>query len=124
MTEWTRDELAAFNQNETLQNQPFNDDKKSFEEDNPVWTVIVGQRVFIRGAKGPKNTKWYVAGTANGGHVAVAGKTFAVDYKAVQDANTIKAVNDALAKKYPGDPSLAPMTSELAQSATVELVKQ
>lgn len=107
-----------------MQNQPFNDDKKSFEEDNPVWTVIVGKRVFIRGAKWPKNTKWYVAGTANGGHVVEDGKTFVVEYEMVKDAATIQAVNDAMAKKYPGDPSLAPMTSKLAQSATVELVKK
>lgn len=52
------------------------------------------------------------------------GKTFVVEYEMVKDAATIQAVNDAMAKKYPGDPSLAPMTSKLAQSATVELVKK
>lgn len=64
MASWTKEELAAFAQAATLQNKPFNADQASFEENNPVWEVVV---IYIRGAKGTKKTQWYLAGTQNGG---------------------------------------------------------
>lgn len=124
MSEWTKEELTDFDNSKTLQNRPFNDDHKTFEEDNPVWTVVVENRVFVRGAKGPKNSKWYVVGTKNSGEVEVNNKKYNVEYNAVTDTETIAAVSEAMRAKYPNDPSLKPMTSSLASSATVELVKR
>lgn len=124
MTEWTKDELSLFADSKTLQNRPLNDDGKTFEEDNPVWCVVADNRLFVRAAKGPQNSKWYVAGTRNGGEVEVAGHKFEVEYHAVNKPADVNLVSDAMGKKYPGDPSLAPMTSDLAASATVELLKK
>lgn len=36
MTKWTDEEIATFKNAQTLQNRPYNDDKTTFEEDNPV----------------------------------------------------------------------------------------
>ena len=57
MASWNEEELKAFEEAQTLQNRPYNDDHESFAEDNPVWKVTVGKQVFIRGAKGIENTK-------------------------------------------------------------------
>lgn len=67
MSTWTKEELNEFNKAQTLQNKPFNDDGVTFEEDNPVWEVVNDERLYIRGAKGTQDTKWYVAGIKNGG---------------------------------------------------------
>lgn len=57
MNKWTNEEIAAFDKAQTLHNRPYNDDKTTFEEDNPAWEVTVDNQVFIRGAKGIKDTK-------------------------------------------------------------------
>lgn len=54
MNKWTNEEIAAFDKAQTLHNRPYNDDKTTSEEDNPVWEVTVDNQVFIRGAKGIK----------------------------------------------------------------------
>ena len=66
MNKWTNKEIVAFDKAQTLQNRPYNNDKTTFEEDNLVWEVTVDNQVFIRGAKGVNDTKWYQAGTQNG----------------------------------------------------------
>ncbi len=75
------------------------DDKTTFEEDNSVWEVTVDNQVFIHGAKGIKDTKWYQAGTKNGGQIEVAGQKFEVEYQAVNNAEIIEDVPEAFNKK-------------------------
>ncbi|CCI81841.1 DUF2255 family protein [Lactobacillus hominis] len=71
----------------------------TFEEDNPVWEVTVDNQVFIRGAKGVKDTKWYQAGVKNGGQIEVAGQKFEVEYQAVNNVEIIEDVTEAFNKK-------------------------
>lgn len=119
---WTKEELANFNESSTLQNHPF-DSNKHWTEDNPVWCVVADNRLFIRGAKGDKATKWVLNGTANGGEVAVEGKLYQVNYNLVTDKETIKLVTEAYEKKYHGQYPIDLMVSEIAESGTVELIK-
>ncbi|WP_239669376.1 DUF2255 family protein [Lactobacillus gasseri] len=60
--------------------------------------LTVDNQVFIRGAKGIKDTKWYQAGTKNGGQIEVAGQKFEVKYQAVNNAELIKDVTEAFNK--------------------------
>ncbi|MDO5009020.1 MAG: DUF2255 family protein [Lactobacillus johnsonii] len=124
MVKWTKDELTLFANSKTLQNRPLNNDGQTFEENNPIWCVVANDRLFVRAAKGPKNSKWYVAGTHNGGQVEVDGQKFAVEYRAIINPEDVELVSAAMKKKYLGDPSLTPMTSALASQATVELIKK
>lgn len=123
MSTWTKKELNEFSNAKTLQNRPLNDDKVSFEEDNPVWEVVTNDKLYIRGAKGTKNTKWYVAGVKNGGQVVVNGKNFNVKYVPVTDQAEIQAVTEAFNKKYHGQYPIDLMVSDEVALATVELVK-
>lgn len=97
-----------------MQNRPYNDDK-SFAEDNPVWEVTVDKQVFIRGAKGIENTKWYQAGIKNSGQV---------EYQPVQNAELIKQVTAAYNKKYQGQYPIDLMVSDPVAKATVAVVKK
>ncbi|MDK8085640.1 DUF2255 family protein [Lactobacillus paragasseri] len=124
MTKWTDEEIATFKNAQTLQNRPYNDDKTTFEEDNPVWEVTVDNQVFIRGAKGVNDTKWYQAGTKNGGQIEVADQKFEVKYQAVNNAGLIKDVTEAFNKKYHGQYPIDLMVSDLVAQATVALVKR
>lgn len=124
MTQWTDEEIAAFKNAQTLQNRPYNDDRSSFAEDNPVWEVVVDNQVFIRGAKGIKDTKWYQAGTKNGGQVEVAGQKFEVEYQAVENAALIKQVTEAYNDKYHGQYPIDLMVSDPVAKATIAIVKK
>ena len=124
MNKWTNKEIVAFDKAQTLQNRPYNNDKTTFEEDNLVWEVTVDNQVFIRGAKGVNDTKWYQAGTQNGGQIEVAGKKFEVEYQAVNNTELIKDVTEAFNKKYHGQYPIDLMVSDTVAQATVALVKR
>lgn len=124
MTKWTEEELTAFKDAQTLQNRPYSDDHRSFLEDNPVWEVTVDKQVFIRGAKGIKDTKWYQAGIKNGGQVEVGDKTFEVEYEPVKNDKLIKQVTAAYNKKYQGQYPIDLMVSDPVAKATVAIVKK
>lgn len=123
MSAWTKEELADFEKVEALQNKPYEDDGKSFEQDIPTWTVVVNGNLYVRGAKG-KDTKWVNFGIKNGGQVGVNGKTYEVSYKLVDNPNEIAAVSEAFKSKYPVGSILTMMTGDLASTATVKLVKK
>lgn len=124
MTKWSEEELLKFKQAQTLQNRPFNDDQETFEEDNPVWEVVVDGRLFIRGAKGIDDTKWYQAGVKNGGQVSVDGQNYDVRYHPITDSTALKAVTAAYQDKYNGQYPIDLMISDQVTLATVELVKE
>ena len=124
MNKWTNEEIAAFDKAQTLHNRPYNDDKTTSEEDNPVWEVTVDNQVFIRGAKGIKDTKWYQSGTKNGGQIEVAGQKFEAKYQAVNNAELIKDVTEAFNKKYHGQYPIDLMVSDPVAKATIAIVKK
>lgn len=124
MAKWTDEEIGIFNNAQTLQNHPYNDEHASFVEDNPVWEVVVDNQVFIRGAKGIKDTKWYQAGIKNGGQVEVDGQKFEVEYQPVENADLIKQVTDAYNAKYHGQYPIDLMVSDPVAKATIAIVKK
>ena len=121
MAQWTDEEIAAFKNAQTLQNRPYNDDQSSFAEDNPVWEVVVDKQVFIRGAK---DTKWYQAGTKNGGQVEINGRKFEVEYQPVNNADLIQDITDAFNNKYHGQYPIDLMVSDPVAKATIAIVKK
>lgn len=124
MSNWTNEELNEFDKAPTLQNKPLNDDGATFEEENPVWEVVANDKLYIRGAKGTQDTKWYITGVKNGGQVGLNGKNYNVKYVPVKDKSEIDAVTAAFNKKYEGQYPIDLMVSDKVALATVELVKQ
>lgn len=123
MTAWTKEELSDFENAEALQNRPYENDGKTFEQDIPTWTVVDNGNLYVRGAKG-KDTKWVNFGIKNGGQVGVNGKTYEVNYELVNDPTEISAVSKAFKAKYPAGAILAMMTGDLASTATIKLIKK
>ena len=115
MAQWTDEEIAAFKNAQTLQNRPYNDDQSSF---------AVDKQVFIRGAKGIKDTKWYQAGTKNGGQVEINGRKFEVEYQPVNNTDLIQDITDAFNNKYHGQYPIDLMVSDPVAKATIAIVKK
>lgn len=124
MANWTAVELQNFEKAQTLQNKPLNDDRQTLAEDNPVWEVVVNNRLFIRGAKGIEGTNWYRVGVKNGGLVGINGQNYKVQYIPVNDPKLINAVTAAYNNKYQGQYPIDLMVSDSVAAATVELVKK
>lgn len=93
-------------------------------EDNPVWCVVMNERLFIRGAKGDKDTGWIIAGTKNGGQVALDSHEYSVKYKLISDQATIDQVTEAYEKKYHGQYPIDMMVGATATTGTIELIKE
>lgn len=123
MSEWTQAEINELDNASTLQNRPLNDDHETLEEDNPVWEVTVSGKLYIRGAKGVANTKWYQAGVKNGGQIGINGQNYHVKYVPVTNETTVKEVTAAYLSKYNGQYPIDLMVSADVAAATVELVK-
>lgn len=84
----------------------------------------VANELYIRGAKGAKDTKWYQTGTRNGGQIGINGQNYEVQYLPVNDKVTIQAVTDAYQDKYYGQYPIDLMVSDKVAQATVKLVKK
>jgi hypothetical protein len=123
MAGWTNDELKEFETAEALQNRPYADNGSDFEQDIPTWTVADNGNLYVRGAKG-KDTKWVDFGTRNGGRVGVNNQNYEVKYEVVNDPAEIEAVSRAFTNKYPAGSILTMMTSKVAESATIKLIKK
>lgn len=119
MKSWTSKQLKLFNEISAIQNRPYNDDGVSFQ-DNPIWVVVNGKQVYLRGGKGT-DSKWYQAGIKNGGEIEVAGQTFKVKYVPVDNESEIAAVTVAYNQKYHGQYPIDMMVSDKVAHATVRL---
>ncbi len=122
MTEWTQTQLDAFNKATTIQNRPYDDNGKTFQ-DNPIWVVVAGKNAYLRGGKGTES-HWYQAGIKNGGEIAAGDNVYKIKYVPVNDEEEIKSVTDAYNKKYHGQYPIDMMVSDKVAHATVRLELQ
>lgn len=119
MSKWTEEQLSAFNQASAIQNRPYNDEGKTFQ-DNPIWVVVSNDKVYLRAGKG-KESKWYQSGIKNGSEVAVGDNVYKINYVPVDDEAEIQAVTAAYNKKYHGQYPIDMMVSDKVAHATVSL---
>ncbi|WP_322555886.1 DUF2255 family protein [Lactobacillus sp. PV034] len=113
--------MDKINQSTTIQNQPYNDNKEPFQ-DNPLWAVTIGDRVYLRAGKG-RESKWYQEGIKNGGQIEVDGQIVKIKYLPVNNKNEEEQVTKAYLEKYHGQYPIDMMISDQCANATVELVK-
>ncbi len=119
MTRWSKDELRKVAEADDLHISPFREDGVSYGTPTWIWSVVVGDAVYVRAYNGPKS-RWYLAALKQqAGRITAAGITKEVSFEPVDGAIN-DLVDEAYRAKYKGSPYLSPMIGASARSATVK----
>ncbi len=119
MTRWSKDELRKIAEADDLHISPFREDGVSYGTPTWIWSVVVGDAVYVRAYNGPKS-RWYQAALKQkAGRITAAGITKEVSFEPVDGAIN-DLVDEAYRAKYKGSPYLSPMIGASARSATVK----
>ena len=121
MSEWIKEELGKIANSDDLHISPFRDDGKTYGTPTWIWSVVVGDELFVRAYNG-KNSSWYQAALKQkAGRISAAGMTKEVTFEAVE-GKINDLIDDAYRRKYNGSPYISPMIGKRGRSATVKVV--
>jgi len=121
MATWEKDELRKIAEADDLHISPFRDDGKTYGTPTWIWSVAVGDALYVRAYNGVKS-RWYQAALKQkAGRISAGGMTKEVSFEPV-GGNLNDRIDDAYRSKYASSPYLKPMTSAGARDATVRVV--
>lgn len=121
MTTWSKDELRKIAEADDLHISPFREDGVTYGTPPWIWSVAVGDDLYVRGYNG-SDPRWYQAAVRQkAGRITAAGITKEVTFESVGGPIN-DLVNDAYRAKYHGSPYLNPMIGARARSATVRVM--
>lgn len=119
---WSRDELRKIAGTDDLHVSPFREDGRTYGTPTWIWSVVVGDAVYVRGYNG-QASRWYQAAVRQkAGRITAAGMTKEVTFEPVVDESINVLVDDAYRAKYGGSPYLGAMIAARARSATVRVM--
>jgi hypothetical protein len=120
MAAWSKDELERIAGTDDLHIAPFRNDGVTYGTPTWIWSVVVGDALYVRGYNGP-NSRWYGAAMRQkAGRVTAAGMTREVTFERVEGPINDR-IDDAYRAKYASSPYLQPMIGTGARSATVKI---
>jgi hypothetical protein len=120
MTTWSKDELRTIAQADELLVAPLRDDGVTYRATTPIWSVAVGDALYVRSYKG-KDGRWYQSALQHkAGRIMAAGVTREVTFEPVVGPVNDR-VDDAYRAKYGDSPYVRPMLEEPARSSTLEV---
>jgi hypothetical protein len=112
MTTWSKDDLHI---------APFREDGVTCGTLTWIWSVVVGDMLYVRAYNG-QNSRWYQAAVRQkAGRINAAGMRKEVTFEPV-DGPINDLIEDAFRAKYRGSPYLGSMISARARSATVKVM--
>lgn len=120
MSAWSKDELRKIAESDDLHISPFREDGKTYGTATWIWSVVVGDGLYVRGYNGKKSSWYRAAVRQKAGRITAAGMTKEVEFEAM-DGSINELVDDAYREKYKGSEYLKPMISANARSATVRV---
>ncbi len=121
MTAWSKEELRRIAEADDLHISPFREDGVTYGTPTWIWSVAVGDGLYVRAYNGQKS-RWYQAATRQkAGRIIAAGMTKEVAFDLVEGPIN-DLIDEAYRKKYRGSPYLSPMIGRRARSATVRVV--
>ncbi|MGH8065044.1 MAG: DUF2255 family protein [Candidatus Entotheonellia bacterium] len=119
MATWSKDELRKIAETDDLHISPFREDGKTYGTPTWIWSVAVGDALYVHAYNG-KSSRWYQAAVRQkAGRITAAGMTKEVTFEPV-DEPINDLVDEAYRTKYRGSPYLRPMTG--ARAATVKVM--
>jgi hypothetical protein len=121
MATWSRDELRKIAEADDLHISPFREDGVTYGTPTWIWSVAVGDALYVRAYNG-RNSRWYKAASRQrAGQITAAGMTKEVTFEPV-DGPINDLVDDAYRAKYRDSPYLNPMIGTSARAATVKIM--
>jgi len=122
MAVWSKEELHKIAEADDLHISPFREDGVTHGTPTWIWSVAVGDTLYVRGYNGIKS-RWYQAAVRQkAGRIQAAGITKEVVFEPVQDEAMNDRIDEAYRAKYAKSPYLKPMISDRARAATVRIV--
>ena len=121
MSTWPIDVLRKIAQADDLHVAPFREDGVTYGTPTWIWSVAVGDVLYVRAYNG-RASRWYNAAVRQkAGRITVAGMTKEVTFEPI-DGPINDRIDDAYRAKYHDSPYLGPMTGARARSATVRVL--
>lgn len=121
MAEWAGDELKKISETDDLHISPFREDGKTYGTPTWIWSVVVGEDLFVRAYNG-KNSSWYNAALEQkAGRITAAGMTKEVIFEPVEGSLN-ERIDEAYREKYKDSSYLKPMIGDRARSATMRVI--
>lgn len=121
MSVWKEEELNKIANSDDLHISPFRDDGKTYGTPTWIWSVVVGDELFVRAYNG-KNSRWYKSAIKQkAGRITAAGMTKEVNFEPV-DGEINNSIDEAYQAKYNGSPYLPPMIKDGTRSASVKII--
>ena len=121
MTAWPKSELRKIAATDDLHIAPFREDAKTYGTPTWIWSVVVGDSLYVRAYNG-KNSRWYKAAMRQkAGRIIAAGMTKEVGFEPVEGAINDR-IDEAFQTKYAKSPYLKPMIGAGARAATVKVM--
>jgi hypothetical protein len=123
MATWSQDELREIADGDDLHISPFREDGMTYGTPTWIWSVAVGDALYVRAYNGQRS-RWYQAAVRQrAGRITAAGMTMDVTFEAV-DGPINDLIDEAYRAKYHGSPYLSPMIGARARSATVKVTRR
>ena len=117
---WPADELRRIAAADDLHISPFRDDGVTYGTPTWIWSVAVGDALYVRAYNG-QNSRWYQAAMRQkAGKITAAGTTREVSFEPV-DGSMHGPIDEAYRAKYRGSPYLNPMIGAQTRSATMNV---
>jgi len=117
---WSKEELQKIAEADDLHISPFREDGVTYGTPTWIWSVVVGDSLYVRAYYG-QNSRWYQAAVRQkAGRITVAGMTKEVFFEPIA-GQMGDLIDDVYRAKYKGSPYLNSMISAQARSATVKV---
>lgn len=121
MSAWQKDELRRVAEADDLHIAPFREDGKTYGTPTWIWSVAVGDALYVRAYNGLES-RWHQAALKHkAGRIIAAGMTREVHFEPVEGPINDR-IDDAYRAKYAGSPYLKPMIGARARAATVKVI--
>lgn len=120
MSSWRKGELQKIAGTDDLHISPFREDGVTYGTPTWIWSVVVGDALYVRAYNGTAS-RWYRAATQQKrGRITAAGMTKDVTFEPVDDVINDR-IDDAYRAKYKTSPYLQPMIGKRSRSATMKI---
>jgi len=121
MEEWTKHELRKIAETDDLHIAPFRDDGVTYGAPTWIWSVAVGDDLYVRPYNGAAS-RWYQAALRQkAGRISAAGMTKEVALEPISGSIN-DSIDDAYRSKYAKSPHLKPMIGAQARATTVRII--
>ena len=120
MSHWNQEELEQIAANDDLHIAPFREDGQTYGTPTWIWSVRVGDNLFVRAYNGTRS-RWYQAAVSQKARrITAAGMTKQVTFEPTGD-EARGEIDDAYRAKFGGSPFLEAMIGDRATAATVRV---